>query len=121
MQKDPNAAEKARRAERKADEKSGLITIKPMKIEGVASKGGFKKGGFKSAFGPSVVEAVVNPESSEKTGFKKVFGAATTDAVVVPGYSNDNLDGSEDEAIGYTMYDPRKPTGCDGTCEMSKS
>lgn len=121
MQKDPNAAEKARRAERKADEKSGLITIKPMKIESTAGRGGFKKGGFKSAFGPAADAAVMNSESTEKPGFKEITSNLTTDTVTVPGYPTDAGDDSEDEAVGYTLYDPRKPTGCDGTCSMSKS
>jgi len=115
MQKDPHAAEKARRAERKADEKSGLITIKPLKIEGAANKGGFKKGGFKSAFGPSTDASV---ELSVKTGFKKT-GTAETDQNVSQKVDGDG-DGSEDEAVGYEYYDPRQPTGCAGTCGLTK-
>jgi hypothetical protein len=114
MQKDPNAAEKARRAERKADEKSGLITIKPLKIEGAASKGSFKKGGFKSAFGPPSDAPV---ESSEKSGFRKVSSTTEIDGGARLKVEND---GSEDEAVGYEYYDPRKPTGCSGTCEWTK-
>jgi hypothetical protein len=39
MQRDPLASSKARKAERKADEKSGLITIKPLKLESAGGGG----------------------------------------------------------------------------------
>lgn len=53
MSRDPLAAAKARKAERRADEKSGGITIKPVSLPSAeATKPtGFKKGGFKNAFG----------------------------------------------------------------------
>lgn len=104
MQRDPNASDKARRAERKADEKSGLITITPLDVGSTGEKkGGFKKGGFKSAFGAPKVSA---EESKVALGFKKVGGADKPAA-----------EESDDEDLGYEPYDPLHPT-CDGSCGM---
>lgn len=93
MSKNPQAAEKARRAERKADEEAGLISMDPVKLDLAPSKkGGFKKGGFKSAFGkasgpaPTVEEQpqqqqqqatldAPTPPVPARGGFKKAFGA----------------------------------------------
>ena len=116
MQRDPNASDKARRAERRADEKSGLISIKPIKIEtkssaaGSGSGSGFKKGGFKSAFGGGssagettkpvvlgVVEAFKDEQSSEPERKRK----------------KEEEDVEETEEFGYEYYDPMRPTGCD--------
>jgi hypothetical protein len=115
MQRDPNASDKARRAERKADEKSGLITIKPLKLDGAGSKGGFKKGGFKSAFGPPPDAPVPAKESS---AFKKVHGSGHVEKPAekpaeptIEVGSDDDDDGN----VGYDYYDPRKPT-CGGSC-----
>jgi len=90
MSKDPGAS---RKAEQRDNEKSGLISIKPAKIEsGVKKSGGFKKGGFKSAFAPSsaTVTATANPAKQD---------------------SKDS-----DDEIDYEYYDPRKPTECAGDC-----
>ncbi|KAI9890796.1 MAG: hypothetical protein M1814_003580 [Vezdaea aestivalis] len=104
MQRDPMATSKARKAERKADEKSGLITIKPMKLDGAAAVagGGFKKGGFKSAFRGTQPDA---PGAAKPSGFKKVSSGDNDAMVLDPAAESD----TEDE--GYEMYDPRKPTG----------
>ncbi|KAK2737985.1 hypothetical protein FQN55_000791 [Onygenales sp. PD_40] len=52
LSRDPNAAERARRAERKADEEAGLVVVGSVAGGGGAAgkSGGFKKGGFKSSF-----------------------------------------------------------------------
>ncbi|WEW59458.1 hypothetical protein PRK78_004932 [Emydomyces testavorans] len=56
LSRDPNAAERARRAERKADAEAGLVVVDTAPTVGVAATkssaggGGFKKGGFKSSF-----------------------------------------------------------------------
>ncbi|DAA77995.1 TPA_exp: Uncharacterized protein A8136_5698 [Trichophyton benhamiae CBS 112371] len=56
LSRDPNAAEKARKAERKANEEAGLIIVNSSGEKGggsgtgSGSTGGFKKGGFKSSF-----------------------------------------------------------------------
>lgn len=100
MQKDPQALNKARKAERKADERSGLITIKPVKLDSNGtSVGGFKKGGFKSAFSkPEKEEPVI--EASE--GFKKLPSEEA------PKSKEPAESDTEDE--GYEMYDPNFPT-----------
>ncbi|KZF22689.1 hypothetical protein L228DRAFT_247055 [Xylona heveae TC161] len=112
MQRDPMAASKARRAERKADEKSGLITIKPLKLDSQpassGSGGGFKKGGFKSAFGGPKDDAV--PVKS--SGFKKAFE-------IEEGSQSEKVslqEESDTEDEGYEYYDPRQPTGCQPGC-----
>ncbi|KAJ9664945.1 hypothetical protein H2201_004997 [Coniosporium apollinis] len=111
MQRDPNAADKARRAERKADEKSGLITIKPLKLESVtAAKGGFKKGGFKNAFGAPQAD---NKEAAKPaSGFRKAFGGVGDEFIL----KKTNEEGSDTDDCGYEYYDPRKPTGCGPAC-----
>ncbi|KAF3480984.1 C2H2 type zinc finger domain-containing protein [Arthroderma uncinatum] len=54
LSRDPNAAEKARKAERKANEEAGLIVVgsagKSSSGGGGGAASGFKKGGFKSSF-----------------------------------------------------------------------
>lgn len=124
MQRDANASDRARRAERKADEKAGVISIKPVKLENksaaaAAAGNGFKKGGFKSAFSTGGGKAeeevgVVNAAG----GLGGVFGddedeeMMEGEKVEVGGISEE----SEEEDFGYEYYDPRKPTGCDGSC-----
>jgi len=108
MQRDPLASTKARKAERRADEKSGLITIKPVKLDSQpgsssAASGGFKKGGFKSAFGEAKNEGDDAPLKS--TGFKKTFGSDDPGKTVA---REDEESDTEDE--GYEVYDPRRPT-----------
>lgn len=101
MSRDPLAAAKARKAERRADEKSGGITIKPVSLPSTeATKTtGFKKGGFKNAFG----SADDDEETDEKKQTKaqpRVEGWDVADAV----------EAESDEEWGD--YDPRRPTGC---------
>ena len=119
MQRDPQASDKARRAERRLDERGGggLISIRPVRLDGSSatspaaaataaapapaptptqparSGGGFKTGGFKSAFG----------------GGGEVQGARGEVA-------REDVDDDEDEDLGYERYDPRRPTGCSGAC-----
>jgi len=102
MQRDPAAASKARDRERKENEKSGLITIKPLSLDAQSkpsSSSGFKKGGFKSAFGEPKEEI----EKKSGGGFKKVFGGEEKETVIEPE--------SDTEDEGYEVYDPRYPTG----------
>ena len=116
MQRDPLASSKARKAERKADEKSGLITIKPVKLDLASSVGtgsGFKKGGFKNAFGAEEVKK----EELETTGiragssFKKASSEDDRDVVIRPELVESDTD---DE---YEYYDPRRPTDCFEGCQ----
>lgn len=124
MQRDANASDRARRAERKADEKAGVISIKPVKLENksaAAAGSGFKKGGFKSAFGAGGGKAEEEVGGvSAAGGVGGVFGEDEDECeqmregekVGVEGISEE----SEDEDFGYEYYDPRKPTGCDESC-----
>ncbi|KAI9700708.1 MAG: hypothetical protein M1836_002077 [Candelina mexicana] len=114
MQRDPLASSKARKAERKADEKSGLITIKPVKLEAPpttsAAGGGFKKGGFKSAFGDTEGEEKKAPKVEAE--FKK---ALVKEEIV--NMDRDTLVESDGEVEGYEYYNPRQPTGCGPACK----
>ena len=118
MQRDPLASSKARKAERKADEKSGLITIKPVKLDLASSIGagsGFKKGGFKNAFGADEVKKEEEEEMetsgiSAGAGLKKVGGGDDRDVMVRQELVESDTD---DE---YEYYDPRRPTDCFEGC-----
>ncbi|KAK8157147.1 hypothetical protein IWX90DRAFT_441789 [Phyllosticta citrichinensis] len=141
MSKNPQAAEKARRAERKADEEAGLISMDPVKLDLPPSKkGGFKKGGFKSAFGKAAAPAVdeqaqqqqqqattdaPTPPVPAKGGFKKAFGGGGAEEKksddfakevkgLAPAEIIDDVDDEtdSDEDLGYPKYDPSRPTGC---------
>lgn len=107
MQRDPNASDKARRAERKADEKSGLITIKPVKLESNDAKPGFKKGGFKSAFSAPAAEV-----KNTNTEVKISLSTASSEK------KQTNIqEDSDDDVLDYEYYDPKNPTMCNGDCE----
>jgi hypothetical protein len=133
MQRDPHATDKARRAERRADEKGGgLISIRPVKLEGgggsgsgsggggvgagggavpaaaPVAKGGFKKGGFKSAFGGEARDERVGGGALVRSR-----GAAES-GTGVKALGQEDEDGEEE--LGYECYDPRRPTGCTGGC-----
>lgn len=134
MQRDPLSRQKALRAERRADEKSGVqvITIKPLVSGGGTNNkssadgtgggggggGGFKKGGFKNAFGepdvsdePKTVklggEEKENEEDGAGVGLKGRQGETNSDA---------EEEESESEDDGEEKYDPRRPTGCWSGC-----
>ncbi|EEP77700.1 conserved hypothetical protein [Uncinocarpus reesii 1704] len=66
LSRDPNAAERARKAERKADAEAGLVVVDTAQTaaggKSSAGGGGFKKGGFKSSF------TVVSAGSGGATG-----------------------------------------------------
>ena len=101
MQRDPSASDRARKAERKADEKSGLITMKPIKIGGAAKPGGgFKKGGFRSAFGGTEVK--MEEPKAASTGVTDNKTDAKADVGEVESETDDE----------YEYYDPKKPTDC---------
>lgn len=96
LARDPMAAEKARKAEEKANKGSGLISIKLGGEKEGVKKGGFKKGGFKSAFAP-----VEGPGS----GGEKESKQETKSAKMVGG-----SDESDTDDEGYEHYDPMYPT-----------
>ncbi|PWY64524.1 putative C2H2 finger domain protein [Aspergillus heteromorphus CBS 117.55] len=145
LSRDPNAAEKARRAERKADAEAGLRVIDtpknvtvPTTGAGIRSGtssggGGFKKGGFKSSF--TTVKGPIAPAAPTK---KNVLGGDDEDNDVLEadddtaqGFRNqiaapssvqhDQTESDTDEeyansAIGGGYYNPRDPTGCFPGC-----
>ena len=98
LARDPMAAEKARKAEEKANKGSGLISIKlgGDAKEGAVKKGGFKKSGFKSAFAPA--EGTGSGDDTKK--------GAEPKAAKMGGGSDE----SDTEEEGYEHYDPMYPT-----------
>ncbi|KAL1996069.1 hypothetical protein VTN49DRAFT_392 [Thermomyces lanuginosus] len=87
LSRDPNAAERARRAERKADEEAGLVRVTSEVAAGNSSSNntgkttagaGFKKGGFKSSFttvkGPAVPAATTTTATTTPAKRKNVLG-----------------------------------------------
>ena len=118
MQKDLSAADKARKSDRGDD--SGLMTIKPMKLDAGKPKAGFKKGGFKSAFGAPADNASDNNAQSTtgaRPGFKKIGQPAESNVENQPTMVDEE---SDDDSVPYAYYDPRKPTGCAGDCEQMR-
>ena len=99
MVKDPNAAERARKAEAK---EAGFMSIKLSGQSGGSGgfkKGGFKKSGFKSAFTPA--ESSSAPASTRLDRDANTNGAALTKLRDVD---------SDTEDEGDDIYDPRLPT-----------
>ncbi|KAJ5377913.1 uncharacterized protein N7496_005322 [Penicillium cataractarum] len=146
LSRDPNAAEKARRAERKADAEAGLkvldapggnASVKGVKSGGGAGGGGggFKKGGFKSSF--STVKGPVAPvrknvlgddeEEDDNTGEVGsaggkdkadggVGGQGTRGEEVRQDAESDTDEEYARDRDGGGYYDPRRPTGCYAGC-----
>jgi hypothetical protein len=100
LSRDPMASTKARKAEAKANETAGLISIKLGGDAGVKKSGGFKKAGFKSAFAPADAPA----ETSGMDGSRSHEGKKEGALKIVDEAESD----TEDE--GYEVYDPRRPT-----------
>ena len=115
MQRDPLASSKARKAERKADEKSGLITIKPVKLDSQPTSikgGGFKKGGFKNAFGSADDEKAGKDgaDGQKNDGGLKQMASGKEDIKIKEEFEESD---SDDE---YEHYDPSHPTDCFEGC-----
>lgn len=135
LSRDPNAAEKARRAERKADAEAGLRVIDAPTGNTAASGstgggGGFKKGGFKSSFAavkgppPSIAkkknvlgddddEDEVQPTPKNRSGPAPMLARG--------GDSRDDVESDTDEEYsrdkaGGGYYNPRQPTDCFAGC-----
>ncbi|KAL1624744.1 hypothetical protein SLS56_007628 [Neofusicoccum ribis] len=125
MSKDPEAAAKARKDERARDKEAGLVKLD---LTSAAAKpsggGGFKKGGFKSAFGDAKKEGDAAPAApaapAAKGGFKKAFGAPVEtekekekpkgeEKAVEAGDLEDQEEIDEDDDLGP---EPPLPTGC---------
>lgn len=103
LARDPMAAEKARKAEEKANKGGGMISIKLGGDEGVKKKGGFKKGGFKSAFAP-----VEGPGSGSGPGSGDDKRQKSEE--VKPAKMLADEDESDTDEEGYEHYDPMYPT-----------
>ena len=101
LARDPMAAEKARKAEEKANKGGGMISIKLGGDEGVKKKGGFKKGGFKSAFAP-VEGLAFGPGYGDEKRQKS--------EEVKPAKMLGEEDESDTDEEGYEHYDPMYPT-----------
>jgi hypothetical protein len=139
LSRDPNAAEKARRAEKKADAEAGLRVIGTTDnsaATGVATGGGggggggggFKKGGFKSSF--ATVKGPVAPTAPAKKNVlgdeeeeEQVQTVNETDVQPQPAPKAENSACAESDtdeeyadAASGGYYDPRKPTGCFSGC-----
>ncbi|CAI7609758.1 unnamed protein product [Penicillium glandicola] len=128
--RDPHAAEKNRRAERKADAEAGLKVLETAGDNAVPSVGstGFKKGGFKSSF--AAVKGTVAPTAPAK---KNVLGDDEEDNSPKP-QNNDpsdagrpqkrehgDMESETDEEYGPEgYYDPRRPTDCFAACAAQK-
>lgn len=106
IQRDPNAVEKARRQERKENEKAGLISIKLDPT--TSSTGEKKKGTFKR------IGTAANAANSEQMSKAVAVGTG-------PGFKRVLAPDEEEEedelaSLGYEVYDPTRPTGCGLEC-----
>jgi hypothetical protein len=132
LSRDPNAAEKARRAERKADAEAGLKVIEKTDNApptGASTGGGFKKGGFKSSF--AAVKGSAPPSAPVKRnvlGDEEDTPKPKDEALPVASKSqkseNGDVESDTDEEYGQDYegyYDPRQPTGCYGGCASQKA
>ncbi|KAJ5709824.1 hypothetical protein N7493_009416 [Penicillium malachiteum] len=131
LSRDPNAAEKARRAERKADAEAGLRVIDtPTNIStsGSTGGGGFKKGGFKSSFaavkGPAapVVKKknVLGDDDDEDEPISKDQPGSNSKSTLEKSIGDDAESDTDEEyardKAGGGYYDPRRPTDCFAGC-----
>lgn len=110
MSRDPSATQKARRAEANASH----IKIKPISASvsaaagsqaGKPGGGGFKKGGFKNAFGAVAEEEKEEEVVGKGKGEGEEEGKMKTGEVDEESEEDDGLEEGE-------RYDPRRPTGC---------
>ncbi|KAL6232047.1 hypothetical protein BDW75DRAFT_243353 [Aspergillus navahoensis] len=135
LSRDPNAAEKARRAEKKADAEAGLRVLDTAKTgpaSGTGSSGGFKKGGFKSSFttvkGPAAPAAPTKknvlgeddegdnvPDAAVGSDSARAKSGKAPRIIQEQGESDTDEEYVTDAASGG-YYDPRKPTNCFPGC-----
>jgi hypothetical protein len=95
--------EMQRQVQPRKEEKGPLMQIKLGGApKSVASGGGFKKGGFKSAFAPA--------EDESKEGIKQDVVGASNDKADIDMDDSDLTDVDD-------YYDPRRPTGCTPSCK----
>jgi hypothetical protein len=124
MQKDPQAAEKARKAEKKAD-KAGLISVKigGVKEEPVKKKTG---GGFKTVFKSAA--AAVDEEKEKEVKIPGLGLPALQPAPAIEG--EEEHEPQMDVSMNWQKrlrsdddYDPYRPTTCgpDCACPISQA
>ncbi|KAJ5885342.1 C2H2 finger domain protein [Penicillium taxi] len=125
LSRDPNAAEKARRAERKADAEAGLKVLDAPTGNGASKKstltGGFKKGGFKSSFttikGPVAAKKNVLEDSDDERPVKSSDNTSSKDYKPAAGGSVQETESDDEQYTnGQAYYDPRRPTSCFPGC-----
>ncbi|EPS36522.1 hypothetical protein H072_9944 [Dactylellina haptotyla CBS 200.50] len=119
MQRGASSIEARRERERRAEEKAGLITIKPLRPHGEESLAGnlddatvrVGKKGFKSAFrkGDSDILSTRTP-----VGFKKAFASVADSAPpvtkVLEFHDFDASVESDTDDESYCIYNPEQPT-----------
>ncbi|KAL1965432.1 hypothetical protein VTN77DRAFT_5688 [Rasamsonia byssochlamydoides] len=145
LSRDPNAAERARRAEKKADAEAGLRVLDndSLPATGGGSSGGggggFKKGGFKSSFTTVKGPAVPTPparknvlgdddeedsSSNNNNNNNNTLGANKSGGVTAAQRRTDAESDTDEEYsrddAGGGYYDPRKPTDCFAGCAGAK-
>jgi hypothetical protein len=138
LSRDPLAAEKARRAEKKADAEAGLRVLDagktgtaPSSTTSSGGGGGFKKGGFKSSFttvkGPAAKKNVLGEDDDEgSTGGAEGASDAAHPRSIRPPPNSLQAGGESDtdeqyaaDNAGGGYYDPRRPTDCFPECAGS--
>ncbi|KAI9367675.1 hypothetical protein BJX61DRAFT_282378 [Aspergillus egyptiacus] len=142
LSRDPNAAEKARRAEKKADADAGLRvldTVETGPASGTGSGGGgFKKGGFKSSF--TTVKGPVAPAAptkknvlgddedngADKSNTEGASGSYLPKFGKSPNMLQDQGESDTDEeyatdTVGGGYYNPQRPTDCFFGCARGSS
>ncbi|KAK6518500.1 hypothetical protein TWF506_005648 [Arthrobotrys conoides] len=123
MQRGASSVEARRERERRAEEKAGLITIKPLRAQGANGASGLSddtlprtgKKGFKSAFGRGDEQHKIDKQS---TGFKKAFtgdsGGGIPHMEAPEEYRTRHISeipsSDTDDDYEYEAYDPSKPT-----------
>ena len=135
MQRDPLLRAKALRAERRADEKSGLVQVITLKkpdpavgTAGAPGGGGFRKGGFRNAFvladgdgdggGKNGGEDGEGEGGAEEAKVAGGIGAGKVEVVkeVVEGLGESGGESESESEDEGEKYDPRRPTGCGAGC-----
>ncbi|KUL84163.1 hypothetical protein ZTR_07227 [Talaromyces verruculosus] len=151
LSRDPNAAERARKAERKADAEAGLVRVDTSTASAVAAGttttggggggggGGFKKGGFKSSFttvkGPAASAASTaapvrknvlgGDDDDDDMVENKTMSTTATNRAESRKLDTDVESDTDDEYRNgdseQAYYDPLKPTGCFDGCAGAKA
>ncbi|KAJ5550731.1 Zinc finger C2H2 [Penicillium sp. DV-2018c] len=131
LSRDPNAAEKNRRAERKANADAGLKTIEVAAESAApsAGKSGFKKGGFKSSFAavkaPGAAKVPVkgkNVLGDDEDDIDPTPPPETAPDVSKTRKSEGDVESDTDGEYGTEgYYDPRQPTDCFPECAARRA